>query len=119
VSVNATVSKQNNNSPSDATALPSTSERVVNTHVRTPSGKPLVLSGLMKEGANKNVKKIPFLGSIPLLGRLFRDQSDTREKTEIVIYIVPYISRDSDSEGQDSSLRLERYYHSFIEGKVK
>ncbi|WP_148257306.1 secretin N-terminal domain-containing protein [Treponema primitia] len=119
VSVNATVSKQNNNSPGDTTALPTTSERVVNTQVRTPSGKPLVLSGLMKEGTNKIVKKVPVLGSIPLLGRLFRDQSDTREKTEIVIYIVPYLSRDSDSEGQDSSLRLERYYHSFIEGNIK
>jgi type II secretory pathway component GspD/PulD (secretin) len=118
IAVSATVSKQNNNS-TDATALPSTSERVVNTQVRTPSGKPVVLSGLMKEDTNKIVKKIPILGDIPLLGRLFRDQSDTKEKTEIVIYIVPYLTRDNGGEEQDTSLRFERYYHGFVEGYRK
>jgi type II secretory pathway component GspD/PulD (secretin) len=119
ISVNATVSKQNNNSASDSTALPSTSERVVHTQVRSPSGKPVVLSGLVKEDANKTVRKIPLLGDIPLLGRLFRDQSDTKEKTEIVIYIVPYLFRDNEDEGQDSSVKFERYYHSIVEGQGK
>jgi type II secretory pathway component GspD/PulD (secretin) len=119
ISVNATVSKQNNNSSNDSTALPSTSERVVHTQVRTPSGKPVVLSGLVKEDVNKIIRKIPLLGDIPLLGRLFRDQTDTKEKTEIVIYIVPYLSRDSEAEDQDASLKFERYYHNLVEGYVK
>ncbi|WP_010259474.1 secretin N-terminal domain-containing protein [Treponema primitia] len=119
ISVNATVSKQNNNASNDSTALPTTSERVVNTQIRTPSGKPVVLSGLMKEDINKNIKKIPLLGDIPFLGRLFRDQTDTKEKTEIVIYIVPYLSRDTTYEEQDSSLRMERYYHDLVEGYLK
>jgi type II secretory pathway component GspD/PulD (secretin) len=118
ISVNATVSKQNNNSAGDTATIPSTSERVVNTHIRTPSGKPIVLSGLMKEDSNKNIKKIPILGDIPLLGRLFRDQADTKEKTEIVIYIVPYLIRDK-TEDQDISLRLEGYYQTFIQGYVQ
>jgi type II secretory pathway component GspD/PulD (secretin) len=118
IAVNATVSKQNNNS-GDSTALPTTSERVVNTQVRTPSGKPVVLSGLMKEDTNKIVRKVPLLGDIPLLGRLFRDQTDTKEKTEIVIYIVPYISRDNETEDQDMPLRFERYYQNFIAGNHK
>jgi type II secretory pathway component GspD/PulD (secretin) len=115
ISVNATVSKQNNDGAADTSAIPSTSERVVNTQIRTPSGKPIVLSGLIKEDGNRNHKKIPLLGDIPLLGRLFRDSADTKEKTEIVIYIVPYLSRDENEE-QDISLRLERYYHTFVEG---
>jgi type II secretory pathway component GspD/PulD (secretin) len=117
MSVNATVSKQNNNSASDSTALPTTSERVVHTQVRTPSGKPVVLSGLVKEDVNKIVRKIPLLGDIPLLGRLFRDQNDTREKTEIVIYIVPYLSRDSDAGEQEGSLKFERYYQGLVAGR--
>ncbi|MDR1248539.1 MAG: type II and III secretion system protein, partial [Treponema sp.] len=116
ISVNATVSKQNNNSSTDSTALPTTSERVVHTQVRSPSGKPVVLSGLVKEDANKIIRKIPLLGDIPLLGRLFRDQTDTKEKTEIVIYIIPYLSRDSEIENQEASLKFERYYHSLVEG---
>jgi type II secretory pathway component GspD/PulD (secretin) len=119
ISVNATVSKQNNNSSNDSTALPTTSERVVNTQIRTPSGKPVVLSGLMKEDTNKIIKKIPLLGDIPLLGRLFKDQIDTKEKTEIVIYIVPYLSRDTTNEELDTSLTLERYYHGFVQGYLK
>jgi type II secretory pathway component GspD/PulD (secretin) len=116
ISVNATVSKQNNNASGDATAIPSTSERIVNTQIRTPSGKPIVLSGLMKEDANRNRKKFPLLGDIPLLGALFRDQADTREKTEIVIYIVPYLVRDQ-NETEDIPRRLERYYNALIRGK--
>jgi type II secretory pathway component GspD/PulD (secretin) len=119
ISVNATVSKQNNNASNDSTALPTTSERVVNTQVRTPSGKPVVLSGLMKEDTNKIIKKIPLLGDIPFLGRLFKDQTDTKEKTEIVIYIVPYLSRDTTNEESDTSLTLERYYHGFVQGYLK
>jgi type II secretory pathway component GspD/PulD (secretin) len=118
ISVNATVSKQNNNSTGDTATIPSTSERVVNTQIRTPSGKPIVLSGLMKEDSNKNTKKVPLLGDIPLLGRLFRDQADTKEKTEIVIYIVPYLIRDK-TEDQDVPLRLEGYYQTFIQDGVK
>jgi type II secretory pathway component GspD/PulD (secretin) len=113
VSVNATVSKQNNNQSGDSSAIPSTSERIVNTQIRTPSGKPIVLSGLIKEDTNKNTKKIPILGDIPGLNLLFRDKVSTKEKTEIVIYIVPYLSRDIDEE-TDIPLRLERYYRTFI-----
>jgi type II secretory pathway component GspD/PulD (secretin) len=119
ISVNATVSKQNNNSSADSTALPTTSERVVHTQVRSPSGKPVVLSGLVKEDTNKIVRKIPLLGDIPLLGRLFRDQTDSKEKTEIVIYIIPYLSRDGETEGQDASLKFERYYHSLVGGRAQ
>jgi type II secretory pathway component GspD/PulD (secretin) len=115
VSVNATVSKQNNNQPGEIGAIPSTSERIVNTQIRTPSGKPIVLSGLIKEDSDKSTKKIPILGDIPVLNLLFRDRSTTKEKTEIVIYIVPYLTRDTNEE-TDIPLRLERYYRSFIAG---
>jgi type II secretory pathway component GspD/PulD (secretin) len=118
ISVNATVSKQNNNTTESGAGIPSTSERVVHTQIRTPSGKPIVLSGLIKEDSNKNSKKLPLLGEIPFLGRLFRDQADTREKTEIVSYVVPYLSRDGES-GEDDAGRIERYYHAFMEGSVK
>jgi type II secretory pathway component GspD/PulD (secretin) len=118
ISINATVSKQNNHVPEDNSGIPSTSERVVHTQIRTPSGKPIVLSGLIKEDSNKNIKKLPFLGDIPLLGRLFKDQSDTREKTEIVIYVVPYLSGDGEA-GEDDAVRIERYYQTFIQGNHK
>jgi type II secretory pathway component GspD/PulD (secretin) len=69
----------------------------------------------MKEDNNKNRKKFPILGDIPVLNLLFSDRSDTQEKTEIVIYIVPYLSNE-DTEEVNIPLKIERLYHSFVEG---
>lgn len=119
MSVNATVSKQNtdsNNSSSSSasqTSLPSTSERVVTTQVRTMSGEPVVISGLIKEDIVESESRVPFLGRIPGLGRLFKHTSKSKEKTEIVIYIVPHLIQDSGNADNDN-LNIERYYHNFI-----
>lgn len=113
ITVNATVSKQNNDGTSES-SLPSTSERVVTTQVRTPSGKPIVISGLVKEDVTKTVQKFPILGDIPLLGLLFRSQSETKERSEIVIYIVPHLPYEGDDE--TTGVRLERYYRTFVKG---
>lgn len=118
MNVNATVSKRNTNTGTTTTALPSTTERVVNTQVRSPSGEPIILSGLIKEDTNNNVQKIPILGDIPLFGRLFKKQVESVEKTEIVIYVVPYLVRE-DADGYDRSLTLERYYGQFIKDMAR
>jgi type II secretory pathway component GspD/PulD (secretin) len=118
IAINATISKQNNNAALDGSTIPSTSERVINTRVRTPSGSPIVISGLIKEDENHNVQRTPFLSRIPLIGRLFRDKADSVEKTEIVIYIVPYLTRDA-TETQDRAARIERYYEQFVKGHLR
>jgi general secretion pathway protein D len=118
MTVNATVSKQNSDTSSSSsstsvTTLPSTSERVVNTQVRTPSGEPVVISGLIKDDTSVTVQRLPVLGYIPLLGYLFRQTSKSKDKTEIVIYIVPHLIQETKESGNDD-LRLERYYKSFV-----
>ena len=97
MSVNATISKQNSDggSSSSTSILPSTSERVVTTQVRTMSGEPVVISGLIKEDISESVNKIPILGDIPLLGKLFKYKTKSKDKTEIVIYIVPHLIQDN------------------------
>ena len=113
MSVNATVSKQNSDSGTTSSNLPSTSERVVTTQVRTMSGEPVIISGLLKDDITEYVTKIPFLGKLPLLGKLFTTKSSKKEKTEIVIYIVPHLLKEVELENSDS-LNLERYYTNFI-----
>ena len=120
MTVNATISKQNtdnssssNSSSSATTTLPSTSERVVTTQVRTKSGEPVVISGLIKEDITDTESRVPFLGRIPLLGRLFKHTTKGKEKTEIVIYIVPHLIQDQETSDSDS-LNIERYYSNFI-----
>ena len=117
MTVNATVSKQNGDSSSSTSStatLPSTSERVVTTQVRTMSGEPVVISGLIKEDISESKSRVPFLGRIPLLGNLFKHKTKSKEKTEIVIYIVPHLIQDNGSMNNDS-LNIERYYQTFLE----
>lgn len=121
MTVNATISKQNtdnsssssNSSSSATTTLPSTSERVVTTQVRTRSGEPVVISGLIKEDITDTESRVPFLGRVPVLGRLFKHTTKGKEKTEIVIYIVPHLIQDQETSDSDS-LNIERYYSNFI-----
>ena len=115
MSVNATVSKQNSDSSSSSTTttLPSTSERVVTTQVRTMSGEPVVISGLIKEDISETESRVPVLGKIPVLGRLFKHTSKSKEKTEIVIYIVPHLIQDTGNSDNDA-LNIERYYQKFL-----
>ena len=115
MSVNATVSKQNSDSSSSSTTttLPSTSERVVTTQVRTMSGEPVVISGLIKEDISETESRVPVLGKIPVLGRLFKHTYKSKEKTEIVIYIVPHLIQDTGNSDNDA-LNIERYYQKFL-----
>lgn len=124
INVNATVSKEDSsetqsitnssNTGSTVISYPSTSERIVTTQVRTPSGKPIIIGGLITEDVHQTTKKFPLLGDIPLLGLLFRTIDKTRVKSEIVIYIVPHLGYDGDDS--DIGDCLERYYASFIKG---
>ena len=51
----------------------------------------MVIGGMIKDDKTETVHKIPVLGDIPLLGKLFR-RTDTRiEKTELMVFITPHV----------------------------
>ena len=56
-------------------------------------GETQILAGLIQDDDRTNAQKVPGLGDIPIIGRLFRNQTDDREKTEIVLLITPRIMR--------------------------
>jgi type II secretory pathway component GspD/PulD (secretin) len=70
---------------------PITARRAVNSSVTIKAGESLGLGGLMKEVEHKTVKKLPLLGSIPLLGRVFQHHTTSVEKTDLLILITPHI----------------------------
>ncbi len=92
--VESTISKESD-SESSEDELPPTTERIINTHLRTPSGKPIVIGGLMQKEVTESVSKVPILGDIPLIGFLFRKISNTEENTEFVVYLVPYLEEET------------------------
>ena len=71
--------------------MPVTTTRSVKTEVRVRDGMPFVIGGLFREDNSKNVSRIPILGNIPLLGELFTYRYNTKQKTQVVMVITPYI----------------------------
>lgn len=65
--------------------------RNANTVLRLKDGETQILAGLILDDERKNASKLPGLGDIPFLGRLFSNQEDTKNKTEIVLAITPRI----------------------------
>jgi general secretion pathway protein D len=72
---------------------PTTNQRKLKTAVVVNDGQCVVLGGLTKESDIQTVEKIPFLGDIPLLGRLFQTKSKQRVKQDLLIVLTPYIIR--------------------------
>jgi general secretion pathway protein D len=65
--------------------------RNTSTVLRLKNGETQILAGLILDNERKNASKLPGLGDIPLIGRLFSNQEDQRSKTEIVLAITPRI----------------------------
>ncbi len=65
--------------------------RNTSTVLRLKNNETQVLAGLISDKERKNSSRLPGVGDIPILGRLFANQSDTKKKTEIVLAITPRI----------------------------
>jgi general secretion pathway protein D len=65
--------------------------RNATTLLRLRDGETQVLAGLISDDERRNASRIPGLGDIPMLGRLFANQEDKKDKTEIVLAITPRI----------------------------
>jgi len=63
------------------------------TTLQIKDGETQILAGLIQDDDRVSAQKVPGLGDIPILGRLFRNQTDDREKTEIILLITPRIVR--------------------------
>ncbi len=72
-------------------AQPDTTQRDIKTSVVVPDGSTVVLGGLEKESETETVDKIPFLGDIPVLGRLFQTKSKQKTKQDLLILLTPYV----------------------------
>ncbi|HKC60675.1 MAG TPA: type II secretion system secretin GspD [Myxococcales bacterium] len=73
---------------------PTTSKRSAKTTVVVKDQETVVLGGLIQERTVKGVSKVPFLGSLPILGWFFRSEDTTRTKTNLLLFLTPYIIRD-------------------------
>ncbi len=73
------------------TNTPTTLKRSVDTTVIVQDQNMLVIGGLIDDNITNTVTKVPVLGSIPILGRLFRSESKSNNKTNLYIFITPRV----------------------------
>ena len=66
--------------------------RRTRTHVNVHHGQTIVISGLMSTEKSQDVDKLPEISRLPILGRLFQSQNFQERKTQLVIFLTPYIS---------------------------
>ena len=70
-----------------------TQSRKIDTTVLAEAGETIVLGGLIQNDYRDTAKKVPLLGDIPLVGRLFRSNSQTRDKRHLLVFIRPTVVR--------------------------
>ncbi len=89
--------------PGDA---PPINTRSVQTIVSVQSGQTMVMGGLIGETTGNSSKGLPFLSRIPILGGLFGEQSLTKNRTELVMFITPrVVENENDLKGTIEDLR--------------
>jgi len=85
---------------------PTTDKSSVETTVAVDDGSILVLGGLMKDEYADTVDSVPLLGSLPLIGNLFKNQTRSRTKTNLLVFLRPIVMRDQQAA---DGITLDRY----------
>ena len=91
---------------------PILNKRDIETNVIVDDGQTLVLGGLIENAYKDSTSGIPWLSDIPIIGALFRYDNSARTKTNLLVFLRPYVLRD---KGQDQEITASRMQ--FMEDK--
>lgn len=101
---------QSNNGYKDVTGsgsqFPQLVTRTMGADVAVQSGETVVLGGLAQNSLSKKTTKVPILGSIPLLGWLFRSEYDENTRTEIIVFLTPRVI-DTPAQMEDDARKIK------------
>jgi len=82
-----------------------TNKRTVSTTVLIEDGGIVVLGGLIEDDMSKGESKVPYLGSIPIIGLLFKTRNQSSTKNNLMIFIRPQIMRDANQAAYETELK--------------
>src|SRR5207248_4948872 len=80
--------------------------RAIETNVLVDDGSIVVLGGLVQDSVSNSMEKVPLLGDLPLVGGLFRFETRKQSKTNLMVFLRPFIVRDEDAA---RNLAIDRY----------
>lgn len=84
-----------------------TNKRSVKSTILADDGQIIVLGGLIKDNVKTQVSKVPILGSIPFIGRLFSSTREVTEKTNLMVFLRPTLLRTSNDNSNLSDRKYE------------
>jgi type II secretory pathway component GspD/PulD (secretin) len=82
----------------DSRTPPTLNRRLLKSKVRLRDGETIVLGGLVKESVNRTTRQVPFFGSIPVLGWLFKNNSSVTSRSQLMIFVTPHIYYGKDAD---------------------
>ncbi len=88
-------------------SFPTTKKRTFNSSIAVMDRQTIILGGLVRNNVNRERRKVPLLGDIPLLGALFRYNSVDNSRGEVVVFITPYVLNDPETTAGESRRRKE------------
>ena len=80
--------------------VPAITTRRASTTIELADGQSFAIGGLLRDNVKESVKKVPFLGEVPILGALFRSSSFQKNETELVIIVTPHLVKPLDLTAQ-------------------
>jgi general secretion pathway protein D len=83
-----------------------TNKRSIESSILVEDGAIVVLGGLLEDRYSGNQEKVPVLGDVPVFGNLFKSETRTRTKTNLMVFLRPVVIRDA---GDSDALSLDRY----------
>ncbi|MGS1005715.1 type II secretion system secretin GspD [Achromobacter anxifer] len=93
-------------SRSNATTGIVTNKRAIDTSVLIDDGQIIVLGGLLEDNVTLSTNSVPLLGSLPVIGSLFRYDTRKRTKTNLMVFLRPYVVRDAN---RTAGVTMDRY----------
>ena len=85
---------------------PTTSKRAIESNVVVDDGNIIVIGGLLEDSYSSGEDKVPLFGDIPVVGNLFRSESRSRSKTNLMVFLRPIVVRDN---ATSNALMMDRY----------
>ena len=92
-----------------------TNQRIIETTVIVDDGEILVLGGLLEDVLRESDQRVPVLGSIPVLGNLFRSRKTDKIKTNLLVFIRPKILRDAEQAAIETNAKYN-YIREMMQG---
>jgi general secretion pathway protein D len=97
------------NTVGTAELAPTTLKRQANTTVVVKDGHTVVIGGIIRDDKVKNVSSVPLLGSLPIIGALFRSETTRSEKVNLLIFLTPHVITSSSQLQEEARDRAESF----------